>query len=459
MVCIGLLALALLVPASAGAAEPKPVSAPAQVWSIGYCDSADGFYDVKTIGGFRWSAVKGVTSYTLVFNDGAYGGAEQRVPVSADAEGNWADDNPPEGEKHPDWNAPKGIHQMLWTGGVGFGPGGCEGFEQPDYSGRLTNARVEYLLDGEYVMGTVKGPCQNKVCPPLAGVRVTAKGPGGGSATTDPTGAYSIKVKKGTYEVTAKKGGLDFSPGSHTVKVGTDRVKTVNFTAKHRDPKPKLVGAIARLVVTGGKGTPHAQIFRDGKWRPLKVGDDVGENARVRTNGDTEMAIELDLGGRVVVRPSSEVRVGERSVSGSESAGEPWQVTKGSVWAQCGQMKESLEIQTTGGIMGITDTRGGKQPRLPMAGEQVGTITSLAAPETLQVTPKGGIAAPAQQGQTLGLGDLLSPSPGVAATLQLARPASVGKNARLVMIEPQGGAEPIVSIDRPDDALSVEIKG
>lgn len=45
------------------------------------------------------------------------------------------------------------------------------------------------------------------------------------------------------------------------------------------------------------------------------------------------------------------------------------------------------------------------------------------------------------------------------ATLELARPASVGKNARLVKIEPRGGAEPIVSIDRPEAVLNVAING
>lgn len=453
---MGLLGLALIAPASA-AARSKPITAPAQVWSIGYCDEADGFYSTGSAGGFRWSAVKGVTAYTLIFNDGAYGGAEQRVPVVADEAGNFPDDHPPEGETHPEWNAPKGVHQMIWTGGAGWGPGSCDGFEQPDYSGRLTNARVEYTLLGEYVVGTVKGPCDGGACPPLAGVRVRAKGPGGGSATTGPSGAYSIKVKEGTYEVTAKKGGLKFSPKSHTVKVGNDRVKTANFTA---GSKSKLVGDVVSVKYLGkkGSGTAHAQIFRAGKWRPLNVDDAVGENARVRTDGKTEVAIELDLGGRVVVRPSTEVRVGERSVNGSGPAEQPWQVKKGGVWAQCGQMKESLEIQTTGGIMGITDSAYGRGQHRLNAQEQVGTITSLATPETLQIT-QDGVTAPAQQGQALQLGAVLSASSGVAATLELSRPSSVGKKALLVEIEPRDGAEPIVSIDRPEDALTVEIKG
>ena len=80
-------------------------------------------------------------------------------------------------------------------------------------------------------------------------------------------------------------------------------------------------------------------------------------------------------------------------------------------------------------------------------------------PGTLQVTPEGGFAGPAQQGQPLALDDLLSAFPGVAAKFQLARPSSVGKKALLVEIEPQSGAAPIVSIDRVGATLNVSING
>lgn len=230
-------------------AVPKPVTAPAQVVSLGYCEEDGGFYQSGSSGGFRWAAVKGVTAYTVVFNDGAYGGAEQRITVAAEDDGSWPADRPPEGEKHPEWNAPSGTHQIGWTGGAGFGPGSCAGYEPPDYSERLTNAHVEYYLDGEYVMGTVRGPCVNGSCPPLQGVKVTAKGPGGGSATTGASGAYSIKVRKGTYEVKAQKGELEFSPESKTVKVGTNKVKTVNFKA--RNPELKFKAKVTTFDETG----------------------------------------------------------------------------------------------------------------------------------------------------------------------------------------------------------------
>lgn len=243
------LAPALLGPTGALGSEPKLVTAPAQVTSLGYCEEDGGYYQSGSSGGFRWTAVKGVTAYTVVFNDGAYGGAEQRIAVAAEEDGSWPADNPPEGVNHPEWNAPSGTHQVGWTGGAGFGPGSCAGYEPPDYSERLTNAHVEYYLDGEYVLGTVRGPCRDGACPPLGGVKVTAKGPGGGSATTSASGAYSIKVKKGEYKVTARKGDLEFSPESKTVKVGTNRSKTANFTAKY--PERKFKAKVTTFEETG----------------------------------------------------------------------------------------------------------------------------------------------------------------------------------------------------------------
>jgi hypothetical protein len=112
----------------------------------------------------------------------------------------------------------------------------------------------------------------------------------------------------------------------------------------------------------------------------------------------------------------------------------------------------------TGGVMGISDSGKGKRTDR-QGGEPVGAITSLAATGTLRVTPQGGTATQAQQGQILAFRDLLEPFPGVAATLELSRPSSVGKDARLVEIEPAGGAEPIVSIDRAGEVLTVAIDG
>ena len=142
--------------------------------SLGYCEVDGDYYQIGEAGGFRWAAVKGVTAYTVIFNDGAYGGAEQRISVVADPDANpdtppWPNDRPPEGEAHPEWNAPKGIHQVGWTGGAGFGPGNCDGYQPPDYSGRLTNPHIEYYRDGEYIDGTIIGSVRGRSLPPDQG--------------------------------------------------------------------------------------------------------------------------------------------------------------------------------------------------------------------------------------------------------------------------------------------------
>jgi hypothetical protein len=115
---------------------------------------------------------------------------------------------------------------------------------------------------------------------------------------------------------------------------------------------PAPVGSVTEIRTKSGKGKPRAEILRDGGWQRLRVGDDLAPGDRVRTDEDTVMAIELDLGGRVHVRANSNVEIlGERSVRGLDAQG--FELTKGGVWAKCGQMKESLEIQTTGGVIGI----------------------------------------------------------------------------------------------------------
>jgi hypothetical protein len=111
------------------------------------------------------------------------------------------------------------------------------------------------------------------------------------------------------------------------------------------------VGTVVTLK--GLKGhKPDAEYLRDGKWRPIGLGSQLRPHDKIRTDAHTVMAVELDLGGRVGVRESSRVEIlGDRSVHG-EGTGRS-RLTKGGMWAKCGQMKESLEIQTSGGVMGI----------------------------------------------------------------------------------------------------------
>jgi hypothetical protein len=229
---VGLIALVLSAALNAvpAQAEPKPTIGPATVVTFKHQEESDGVCTGGATGFIRWPAIKGVSSYTVVFNDAAYGGAEKRVPVAADAEGDWPADTPPEGAMYPQANAPKGQHQLIWTGSTYGGPAPCQP-DTTDYSTRLTNAHTEYTREGEFIDGIVTGPCEDDACPPTRGVKVSAKGDGGGSDTTDAIGRYSIKVKKGDYTVVPSKGTLDFEPKQKQVHVGANKTATANFRA------------------------------------------------------------------------------------------------------------------------------------------------------------------------------------------------------------------------------------
>jgi hypothetical protein len=211
------------------AATPQVQIGPAYVYTHTHQEYSDGYCSGGGAGYIRFAAIRGVTSLTVVFNDAAYGGAEQRVPVSADAEGNWTQDHPEGSDTYPDLVPPKGEHQIGWTGYAYFGPGECQP-DNADYSGRMTNAHTEYYREGSYIDGQVTGPCEDGTCPPVKGVKVTARGSGGGSDTTTESGRYSIKVNKGNFTVTPKKGDLGFSPRSKKVSVGTNKTGRADFT-------------------------------------------------------------------------------------------------------------------------------------------------------------------------------------------------------------------------------------
>lgn len=95
-----------------------------------------------------------------------------------------------------------------------------------------------------------------------------------------------------------------------------------------------------------GKGPWAAFVNMDGKTKDVFI-----------TDANTAAALELDLGGRIAIKQNSQIEiVSERSVKDASKNVKKLKVTKGGVWAKCGQMREPLEIQTTGGVMGIKGT-------------------------------------------------------------------------------------------------------
>jgi hypothetical protein len=111
----------------------------------------------------------------------------------------------------------------------------------------------------------------------------------------------------------------------------------------------------------------------DGSSVQAYVGMTINIGDVITTNGSTALAAHFDLGGRLAVRPGTSARInGERSASGSRASEDFYGIGSGlwdfsfglfyygqgvrpnaPGWLQCGNMKESIEIQTTGGVMGI----------------------------------------------------------------------------------------------------------
>lgn len=139
------------------------------------------------------------------------------------------------------------------------------------------------------------------------------------------------------------------------------QVKSATVTVPKKVKKPdkgddggggkggNLVGTVRNIFLAfGEKGRARAQIFKDGRWQPLRQGDDIGIGDRLRTGENSEMIVEFDLGGRIAMKKGSEVRItGERSNERTENG--RWKVTKGGVWTKCGQMKTDLEVIDAGG--------------------------------------------------------------------------------------------------------------
>lgn len=203
-------------------------------------------------GVIRWKAVKGVDSYTVVFNDAAYAGAEQRVAVGEPFAG---DNSYPAGSP---LNAPGGMHQLVWTGGSYSPP--CSA--PVDYSGRLTNARVEYAPEFGVISGRVVDPRGLGV----PDVQIKAKGKASLRATTEFDGDYRIEVpaaKVGTYEVTPD--GKGFDPESKRVTLSKGKRAEANFRTRCGGGKSKGRGLLSNFR------QPKSGLYESATLRDLQL--------------------------------------------------------------------------------------------------------------------------------------------------------------------------------------------
>ena len=90
--------------------------------------------------------------------------------------------------------------------------------------------------------------------------------------------------------------------------------------------------------------------FMDPGWlgMPVWIGD------QIITDNNTVLAIEFIIGGRVGIERDSWVTiVSERSVAETTISIKKIILRQGRMWTNMAKLKESLEIQTNGGVMGI----------------------------------------------------------------------------------------------------------
>ncbi|HEY4347146.1 MAG TPA: hypothetical protein VGM80_06110 [Gaiellaceae bacterium] len=142
-----------------------------------------------------------------------------------------------------------------------------------------------------------------------------------------------------------------------TVEPATPRTTTEVTTttpSKWANAPPGTVAAVEEIKAVAPDKPAHAVVQRDGKgpFKPLGEGGFLGPGDVIRTDGNTVMSLELALGGRVGLNKGTEVEVtGVRSVK--DTSTDELTVSKGGLWAKCGALKEPIEIQTNGGVMGI----------------------------------------------------------------------------------------------------------
>lgn len=248
--------------------------------------------------------------------------------------------------------------------GTNSSEGDCSGAAE-GYRARFKLVRVEATVIPK--PGRIAGRVTSKGRP-VRGMRVEAYNPPGYhagrpnrfAAVTGRNGRYSIAVpysKLGYYHVhpdsfryVPSRAG-DVPSGGALFADFLDEATWLNGFKP--GPPSNAVGSVTEIVALDPSRPARLEVLRDGRWQPLGVAGDVESTERVRTDGNTRAAIELDLGGRIALRQGSEVEVFGRRALDRSGKSEGFRLTKGGVWAKCGQMKESLEIQTTGGVMGI----------------------------------------------------------------------------------------------------------
>lgn len=329
------------VVAGASGGKPRIVKRPAE---LAFNKTGDQ-YGCYVGAGILYVGKTGATSYTIKYTDNGRAMVKTQPPFDDAAEATY----------------PWGTH---FVGLASFGGNdlpGCPNAEE-GYRNRFKVQEVTATVDPKdaHISGRV-----TFVSRPLRGIPVTATGrrlsntiagPSFGAAT-DASGFYRITIPKNqldVYSVRADMSRTRYSDVATTLLVNSGQEHTVDFAVSVPPAQtPGAVASVTEIKVIDKSKPAKAEFLRDGNWSTLSDVTQLRPGERVRTDGNTAVALELDLGGRVAIKPGSEIEItGERSVT-DRNPKRGFKLTKGGVWAKCGQMKESIEIQTTGGVMGI----------------------------------------------------------------------------------------------------------
>lgn len=112
-------------------------------------------------------------------------------------------------------------------------------------------------------------------------------------------------------------------------------------------------GKVARVLNIDGK-TLMTNRRTDGRWFQAYEGMSSYLKEHLRTDEKTQATLEFAIGGRAGVSPGTEIEiVGQRDV---DVVGNKIVVRSGKVWAKIDKQKSQLQIQTSGGVIGIEGT-------------------------------------------------------------------------------------------------------
>ncbi len=121
--------------------------------------------------------------------------------------------------------------------------------------------------------------------------------------------------------------------------------------------QPYLGKVIQIKPITKGGTAELLQQHPNRNWYASYVDQPFEIQDRFKTNQSTAAALELLLGGRVGISPNSEIEiVSERNMRDTKAVSKRIYLRRGGMWIKASHLKEPLEIQTNGGVMGIKGT-------------------------------------------------------------------------------------------------------